>query len=135
MNLKYRPALLGLSILLSTVGFAGCDPIVPYQDRIDVPAQITLADPWLQGKTRVTILPPTRLPGGQLKIALDVRNVVGETLSLDYSGEFLDERGMRTGIPVAAAHFRVPPFGSTPIEITSTSAEARDFRIYIRRAQ
>jgi len=127
-----------MAVVLAGMGMAisGCtDPIPALQDTIVQPPQVLMSDYWRQGQLRVEVLPPERVGAGQLKIGGQIRNLTDWPQSLDYKTWFVDERGVQVDNPIGWQHVVVPQRGYEQFSATSMSAEARDFRIEIRKAQ
>jgi hypothetical protein len=127
-------ALVLLAATLAT-GMAGCtDPIPGQQDAIVTYPQVHLASHWLETWTRVQ--PPVvhRVGSGQLEVAVPIRNLTDEPLSVDYQYRFL-----RGGAEVEGRsgwqNYVIPPRGMGQITFTSMTQAIDDFDVEIRYRQ
>ena len=124
-------ALVLLAATLAT-GLAGCtDPIPGQQDAIVTYSQVHLASHWLETWTRVQ--PPVVhcVGSGQLEVAVPIRNLTDEALSVDYQYRFL-RGGVEAEKRSGWHNYVIPPRGTGQITFTSMTQAIDDFDIEIR---
>ena len=124
-------AFVLLTATLAT-GMVGCtDPIAGQQDAIKTYPQVHLSSHWLETWTRVQ--PPIVHPvgSGQIQVAVPIRNLTDEPLSVDYQYRFL-RGGMEAEARSGWHNYVIPPRGMGQITFTSMTHVVDDFDVEIR---
>jgi len=126
-----RMGLAALAVA-ATMAFVSCDqPVVPHEDNVQIPPQVTLEGYVLQGEIRVIVPPADRVGPGQLHAVVQVRNVMWYPLKLSHQDWFVDEKGVMVQDPSAKIRLDVGAYQTVQYEITSMVPTARDFRTHI----
>jgi hypothetical protein len=124
-----------LAAVLTVAALGGCGPVVPQRDSVSRYPQVHLTNWRYWGKLRVGEPIPSRVGGGQLHIAVPLRNTTNGELLLDYQYRFLDAHGQQIQGTSGWNTVRVPAQGMREIHFTSLSPLADDFDLDIRPAR
>ena len=123
--------LLGVGLL------AGCnDPIAPFQDK-NMPIQVSMTDYDMQWKLRVQPPATERVPGGQLKVSLQIYNTTQDDMTIDYKYWFTDKNGVQNEDNSMSGWnaVRLAPRGYQTVTFTSMTAAADNFRVQLREGK
>ena len=125
--------------LIVTAMLLGCqDPIAAKMDELP-PQQVSLDNDYLRNTLRFRTPMIERVGAGQLKVTMQVYNLTGDPVKLDYKYYFTDanwtpiDDGVVTGwLPVQG---NVAPHDWTAFSFTSISAAPQNFKVHIRQGQ
>lgn len=132
MNLLRAIALLGLLFPL-----ACSSTPMPAEgvtdDEVGAYREIFADD--LRGEVEVERPVMQRTTQNQLKIVVPLRNVAGDDLRLLVQVQFLDELGAPSGDETNRQFFYLPRGTTKAFSATSRTSSARDYKMYIWRAE
>ena len=122
--------LLGVGLL------AGCNEPIPAFSDPHTALQVSIKDYGLQWKLRVQPPVAERVPGGQLKVSVQIYNTTEDDMPLDYSYSFTDKNGVQNeDSSMSGLHaVKIPARGYQTITFMSMTPAADNFRVYLRPA-
>ncbi|MEI8194673.1 MAG: DUF1425 domain-containing protein [Phycisphaerae bacterium] len=127
--------VIALTLAAATLALAGLtsctEPISAQQDPIVAYPQVHMASHWLETWTRVQPPIVNAVGSGQLQVAIPIRNLTNDPLSIDYQYRFLN-KGAEVEGRSGWHNYVIPPRGMGQITFTSMTHTANDFDVEIR---